>query len=268
MPFVLFLASLVVAFSVLNFSISAVVAIILTAILIYVVFSKTSSADYIYDEMAQGYIKLDGLIAIAFFTIKIVAFYIAGWALNNARLYLGVPISLALLALVFVILRIKKQGLATIGLTSANFGKSSLLGLSMSVPFIIRAAKMFHVEHFYSINFLYSVFFYLVVISFCEEVSFRGYIQTRLHGLIKSGPLAILVGGLMFATMHIPFQAAWAYFATGQTLMQWIEPLQLLLWIWNHIIFVIMYRRFNSLAGPVIFHFFVNFSIIQPIFFV
>lgn len=35
---------------------------------------------------------------------------------------------------------------------------------------------------------------------------FRGFIQTRIRGIIKNKWLSIVGVGVMFATMHIPFQ--------------------------------------------------------------
>jgi len=62
------------------------------------------------------------------------------------------------------------------------------------------------------------------------------------------------------------FYMALHFYSTGVHWLSWIAPGQLLIWFGWHVVINIMYSKYNSLAGPVIFHFFVNFGITQAVF--
>ncbi|MCL2855787.1 MAG: CPBP family intramembrane metalloprotease [Defluviitaleaceae bacterium] len=232
---------------------------------------KLFSTDESYKQMIKKYNKVDGFLVFAFFALYLILLYLTGQVLIHFNMLITAPFGITTAVLVFVLVRIRKQTLKTIGITKSNFLRSSLVGLVLSMPLII-----FNVvpeiiaisQPIQPFDVLYSVFFYLIVISFSEEIIFRGYIQPRLHGLIKYDFLAIAAGGIMFSAMHIPFQAALYYFQNGKFWPSWITPIQLLLWFGWHVVFNIIYRKYNSLAGPVILHFFMNFTIIQAVFFI
>jgi len=226
---------------------------------------KFFSTDQSYNEMIADYTKIDGVVAIGFFAICMLFLHLAGQILIRFNLDVAVPFVLATIALVFVIIRIHKQGIKTIGITKSHLLRSSLVGLVLSAPFVVFAVipRISAItQQIQPLDVLYSIFFYLVIVSFGEEIVFRGYIQPRLHGLIWHNFSAIIVGGVMFSLMHIPFQAALYYFHHEQPWLGWANPMQWLVWIGMHVVFNAIYRKYNSLAGPVILHFFVNFTIV------
>jgi len=223
-----------------------------------------------YNVMLKNYRKTDGLLAISLFIIQLILFYITGLVLIHYNLYLGVPCTLIVIALMFVLIRTRQQSIKSVGITKTNLPGSSFIGFILSIPFFILGVlpKLSALARpILPVDIIYSVFFYLVVISFSEEVFFRGYIQTRLHGLIKYKWPAIFAGGVMFSVMHVPFQAALYYYQTGMPWSDWIEPSRLLVLVGMHVALNLLYRKYNSLAGPVILHFFVNFTITPAVFF-
>jgi membrane protease YdiL (CAAX protease family) len=91
-----------------------------------------------------------------------------------------------------------------------------------------------------------------------EELIFRGYIQTRLVGFFKHKITGIILTGILFALMHIPFQIA----VSNMSFLEFIKinyP-HLLLTFFYHMIFSLLYYKFNNIAAPTIFHFFLNIS--------
>lgn len=99
-----------------------------------------------------------------------------------------------------------------------------------------------------AINFVY----YMVAISLVEEIIFRGYIQTRIYGLIKKPIFAIILGGIFFMLMHIPFQMGYAKMGlVAYVQLNWITLLFTFIW---HIILDFLYRKCNTIYVSTIFH--------------
>jgi len=224
-----------------------------------------------YEQITAGFGRRDGIFALCFFALCMILMSMTGWVLVSFGLLLNSFFGLATICLVFVMVRMRKQSIQTVGITRAKLLRSSVVGLVLSAPLVIFAVmpRIMAVDgHIQPAHVLYSVFFYLVVVSFGEEIVFRGYIQSRLHGLIKNSFFAVAIGGIMFSAMHIPFQSAVYYFQNGQRWPGWITPLQLLIWVGMHVVFNALHRKYNCLAAPTILHFFMNFTIIQPALFI
>ena len=77
--------------------------------------------------------------------------------------------------------------------------------------------------------------------------------------MLKSDVWAVIICGLMFAFMHMPFQ----FFNRGYSSIAeflgdngfWL----LITFIW-HLVFNALYRKFNSLTAPTACHFLMNLS--------
>ena len=90
------------------------------------------------------------------------------------------------------------------------------------------------------------------MLGLCEEIVFRGYIGTRLHGLIKNKYVVIILTGLLFVVMHFPYRII----ANGKSLIDltvnsipWLIDL-----FTTHLLFTIIYMKTNSLYGCIIPH--------------
>lgn len=91
-----------------------------------------------------------------------------------------------------------------------------------------------------------------------EELAFRGYLQTRMYGLIKRDGLAIIVVAFMFSIMHIPFQMA----VNNKNVLEFISGnITLLIFTFiYHVVFNMIHRKYNNIAGNTLFHGFMNWG--------
>ncbi len=212
--------------------------------------SKFFTPNDTYKEMISHYTKIDGLLAVMMYVLLMFVYYIMGVILIQKQLYLGVPINLLLIVGCIILVLVRKQKLASIGFTLKNMRKSLITGLVLGVifaffmnflPSLLAGDKMISAD-----QVLYNIFYYFIIIALLEEVLVRGYIQTRIYGLIKNDNLAVMVTGIMFYTMHLPFQVP----VNG---MQ-ISLINMAVMIAMHYMMNYIYRRYNSLVGPTVFH--------------
>jgi membrane protease YdiL (CAAX protease family) len=94
---------------------------------------------------------------------------------------------------------------------------------------------------------LYSAVYYLFVISFCEEVVFRGYLFNELS-MKFSFAASIVISGVLFGSAHGIF----AYFIYGQSAISILSYFGG--GILAAIVFVFVYRKTKSLAPPILIH--------------
>ena len=217
--------------------------------------------DNTYEQMKTTYKTSDGIIAIIFYIIIILLYLLMGFLYSEKNIYIVEYMSAFLILVCISIVLIRKQNIASIGLTLRNIGKSALFGLktglflmALTVIPSIRAGKSLIGMG----NIVYNLYFYFIIIGFCEEIVFRGFIQTRLYGLIKSDIIASIVCASMFGLMHIPFQMQIRNMSLISFIMN--NYLMILIPFFWHFVLNFLYRKFNSLLAPTILHGFMNFS--------
>ncbi len=203
-----------------------------------------------YKEMIFHYTKTDGLLAVTMYVVLMFIYYFMGVLYIQKQLYLGIPVNLLLIVACIILVLVRKQKLASIGFTLKNIGKSSFTGAVLGfifsffmnvLPSILVGGKIISVN-----QALYNIFYYFIIISLTEEVIFRGYIQTRLYGLIKNDNIVVTLTGFLFYTTHLPFQMP----VHG---MQ-INLINMIVFVALHFVMNYLYRRYNSLVGPTVFH--------------
>jgi len=168
---------------------------------------------------------------------------------------------LALLAFgVFIVVKARKQKLSSIGFHKENLGKGIGLGLLFSlipVAFIAIVPGMLHGFFELDLGWLMLTLISTFIFAAHEDVIFVGFIQTRLYGLIKSRFLAIFVGSLLFALMHLP---PWIYMGRLD-MNQPIEILfQVVRWSAMHFVFVAVFKKYYSIVPVFILHTINNLS--------
>jgi len=210
-------------------------------------FFKTEDS---YFEMIKTYTWIDGILAVATYLLLLVIYYFMGVLYIQKQIYLGIPVNLFMIVLCLALVLIRRQGIATLGITLKNIRKALLTGFLLGIVFsfsmnvlpnILAGGKLIAFN-----KALYNIFYYFLVIALTEEVVFRGYIQTRIYGLIKNDILAVTVTGVMFYAMHLPFQMQ----ANGLQ----FNIVNMLILIFLHFLMNFLYRKHNSLVGATIFH--------------
>ncbi len=109
-----------------------------------------------------------------------------------------------------------------------------------------------------ALNFLY----HLISISLIEEIYFRGYLFTRLEGVIFQTFPRVLICSALFSLMHVPFQIV----STNLGVLEYISynsgNLFFLFLFGIYLSFV--YSKTNNIIAPVIVH--TLFNLISEVF--
>lgn len=222
------------------------------------------ATDPTYQKMVGTYDKTDAVLAVGVYLSVLLLYLGAGYLLMTVGSILpAILANIVLIGIVLVCLRIRKQKLSTVGITLCSFKRSFIVGATIGlvlsicgniVPTVLSGGQWAGAA-----SMLWNFFYMLVVIAFMEELVFRGYIQTRLYGMIQSDALANVVGGLMFTGMHIPFQL---FNRNGGNVVDFLtsNALWLLSTFIMHLLFNFLYRKYNSLTAPTACHFLMNFG--------
>ena len=211
--------------------------------------------DESYKEQAARYGKKDAMMAIVIWGVVMGFYYLMGQLYATKGVYIGVYINIVLASLCISLVMIRKEKITTLGFTKNNAVKSIVLGSILGILIVIGNNVMNIVEGSQLAppqNIAINFFYYMLVISLVEEIIFRGYIQTRIYGLVKKSIFTIILGGILFMLMHIPFQMGYAkmgLFAYVQ--LNWITLIFTFIW---HIVFDFLYRKYNTIYTPTIFH--------------
>ncbi|MBK1813220.1 CPBP family intramembrane metalloprotease [Clostridium sp. YIM B02505] len=231
-----------------------------------------------FDEEVKDFVTKDGIAAIAYFFYNMLILYLFGLMMFKTRIYsefrtysnisndmiyrfiFYIPIVILQLAPVFIFIKVRKQGLRSIGLKKDKILKSIFLGIIFSMPFnipliiseISEKGKILGLT-----NLILTFVYFFIEIALVEEISFRGFIQTRIQSLIKSKWVSILVVGVMFALMHIPFQIIKANMPLGDFIVK--DSFHLVFTFVIHVYLVYIYTRDNNIISSSITHTLIDF---------
>ncbi|MFL0268053.1 CPBP family intramembrane glutamic endopeptidase [Candidatus Clostridium radicumherbarum] len=208
-----------------------------------------------YKDTVEKYNYKDGISAITFYLLVIVLYYVMGVLYGKKNLYLGYEANLFLAILCILFVLFYKQPIKTIGFGKKNLSKSLILGLVLSAVLLIinlilgiSGGYRFNTASKLILNFGY----YFFVIALVEEIIFRGFIQTRIYGIIEKPFIAVIVTAFMFMAFHIPFQMGASHMKfLAYVSNNYITLLFTFLW---HIVFNFLYTKYNSIAAPTVFH--------------
>lgn len=117
---------------------------------------------------------------------------------------------------VFYFLAKEKKGLASLGVTTKNLFPAIYLSLGLGIIFAIEGLLINYFKYGsldFSANLGENVFLLALVVSFVtaisEELTFRGYLFTRVRYAIKKEWVANLSTSLVWALIHIPIAVFW-----------------------------------------------------------
>lgn len=219
-----------------------------------------------FEEKAGTYKPLDGVLALGLFLIFCLLYAFLA-VLQSTFSFIKQNITAAgcvfnilmiLTAVLFV--KIKKEKLSTIGLYKGRWKLSCVIGLVIAFVLFFNNC-LWHIiggAAFIPAKDIIKLTFYYLTVSLSEEIIFRGYISTRLHGILKNSYLVILVSGILFVIMHFPYRMI-AYSMTIGDLtinnLSWIIDLFV-----THTVLSIIYFKTNSLYGSIIPHWMSNLA--------
>jgi len=195
-------------------------------------------------------------------------FYTTGeyWHVNILR-FLQILRPVVAAGLVLLFLRMRKQGIVTVGFTKKNIIKSLLLGAGFAIPMILYYFVFLPYEwptEFFaglSVPFIIEWLIWLIIVtSFTEELIYRGYLGTRLYGAMKSKIASIILVGFFFTLMHIVGEIPLHIAGFSQYASRNASVIILTLnYTVAHALYHWMYAKFNNIAGPILFHTLFNF---------
>lgn len=222
--------------------------------------------DSTYEKNLKQYTKNDAMLSFLLFGLIILNYSVL--AILQNRFYLikenillaGCIFNACMTGVTILFLKLKKQTIDTIGLSKGKWKRSIIIGV-IYASFLFYNNCLSHLmdgSSLVSIQNILILSVYYLLVAVCEEVVFRGYIGTRIYGLVKNRWLAVFAAGILFTVMHFPYRMI----AYGMTLgdltvnhFSWLADLFI-----THIIFNYIYSKTNSLYGSIIPHWMSNLA--------
>ena len=209
-----------------------------------------------YNDNLRKYNKKDGMLDILLFVIIIIMYASIGILYKNNSFIednikiIGCLFNLLLIIVTILFVKLRKQRLETIGL-KGRWKLSIILGgiLSLFYFYCNCLDHLINGEKLISITSILFLMIYFLLVSVCEELVFRGYIGTRLNGLIKNKYIVIIVTGILFVVMHFPYRMIAANMSLSDFDIGWIINLFVF-----HLVMSFIYMKTNSIYGSIIPH--------------
>lgn len=209
-----------------------------------------------------SYSKIDGIKAIIAYMLIMISTFFQGWLytteasvtiLNSAQIW----IPLILIAFFIGHLTISKERKDTIGISFINIKQSIILGIVGGVVLLLLQTFLFSKMNGSEISILPPTLFnwiVFIVAAFEEEIIFRGYIQTRLSGLIKKQWLTGIINALFFLSIHYPVR----WVVAGRVSIFDLSGAYIISLIALHYFCDGVYKKTNCIGGSVILHIIYN----------
>ena len=218
--------------------------------------------DSLYNQEVSKCGKKDAIIALGFFAY----FMIRNFAIHIIYSQFNIPAEVWPIAhiviavvdtlIVFAIIKIRKQNLASIGLHKKNIWAALGLGLLFVPIFILQRIVQGSIVgwELYSFGSFMLSLMTVTLFAVREDINFVGFIQTRLHGLVKNDFWAVNLGAALFTLAHVP-----ARFAHDISMGVPNYILLLANWFFMHRAFVMLFKRHYSLVPVFAVHIASNF---------
>ena len=209
-----------------------------------------------YNDNLKKYDKKDGMLAILLFAIIIIMYALLGILYKNNSFIkenikiVGCIFNFLLIIITIIFVKSRKQRLNTIGL-NGRWKLSLIIGLILSLFYFYCNCLSHLIEgrELISISEILFLAIYFLLVSVCEELVFRGYIGTRLNGLIKNKYIALFITGIFFVVMHFPYRMIAANMSLSDFDIGWLINLFIF-----HLIMSFIYMKSNSIYGSIIPH--------------
>lgn len=222
-------------------------------------------SDKQFKENVLNYGRTDSFFAFVLWGIMCILYAVLGvleinYPILKKSRCMGSGINILMLLIAILFVKIRKEKLYSIGLYGGKWKQSCLIGLFLAIILFFNNCLSHIIDgaNFIETKEMIRLVLYFLTVALCEETVFRGYIGTRLYGLIKNQYIVIIVTGILFIVMHFPYRMI-AYNMTIVDLtidnIGWILDLFL-----THIVLSLVYMKTNSLYGSVIPHWMSNLA--------
>ncbi len=227
---------------------------------------KILQADRDYDNNLKQYTRKDAILSFILFGIIILNYSILAVLqikfeiVKDNIVLVGCIFNSLMIVITVLFIKLNKQTLDTIGISKGKWKNSIIIGIIFSFFLFYNncISNLINGCNLISIQEILILLVYYLLVAVCEEFVFRGYIGTRIYGLIKKRWLAVFVVGILFIIIHFPYRMI----AYGMTLsdlsiknLNWIIDLFI-----THLVLNFIYLKTNSLYGAIIPHWMSNFA--------
>lgn len=214
-----------------------------------------------YKSNLRRYDKRDGMKALAVYCLIMCSAFFQGWLYTtNANVFVlnssQIWIPLILTAGFFCFVYCSKENIRSIGINRDNIWKSVVLGfaggfllLAIQTALFMAQGKSVSIISPQLLNWVIFLF-----AAFEEEVLFRGYIQTRLSGLINSQWIVGIINSVLFLSIHYPVK----WVASGAVSFDVLSAVYIVSLLALHFFCDAVYKRTNCLWGAVVLHIIYN----------
>ena len=193
------------------------------------------------------------IIAIIYFIMMMLGYFAMGVLYKCGVEYYSIILWLLLIVAILIVI-IKDKSIINLGFTRKKIKCNALFaGIIIAVAIIF--AFLFTDR---SANIIIkAVFYYLIFIAFQEEIIFRGFIQNYLFGLSANRKVTFIIGAVMFALIHLPFQM----FVNDMVSLSYVivaMPQLIFTFLFHLLMCFITYKR-NDILIPTALHFAIDF---------
>ncbi len=192
-----------------------------------------------------------------FWSAMMAAYLIAGLIQRFLMNYsLVIWLNLIFLLLCFGMASKAEGGIRSLGLVRERFLPSCKVGLVCSViillingviPGILSGSELASAA-----SIIFRLIYFMVFISIPEEIIFRGYILNTLEQRGKSRYSPVIISGVLFMLLHIPYQMA----VSGNfidLLLNGYGATLVMTFVW-HLVFCVLLKKTGAIYGAVLFH--------------
>lgn len=209
-----------------------------------------------YNDNLREYSKKDGVLALILFVIVVVMYSVLGLLYKNNNFIkeniriVGIVFDTILIIITIMFVKTNKQKIDTIGF-KGRWMLSIILGgiLGLFYLYCNCLSHLIEGEKLISINKILFLAIYFLFVSVSEEIIFRGYIGTRLNGLIKNKYVTLVLTGILFVVMHFPYRMIAANISLCDFDIGWLINLFIF-----HLVMSFIYMKTNSIFGSIIPH--------------
>ena len=210
-----------------------------------------------YKSNLRKYEKKDGMKALVTYCLIMCSAFFQGWLYTtNANVFVlnlsQILIPLVLIAVFFCFFYCSKETIRSIGINSDNIKNSIVFGLAGGFVLLAIQTALYIIQG-KSVSFINPTLLNWVIFLFAafeEEILFRGYIQTRLFGLINGQWIVSIINSVLFLSIHYPVR----WIVSGAIFINALSTVYIVSLLVLHFFCDAVYKRTNCLWGAFLLH--------------